>query len=110
MIADEYAYIGRDNVINRVLLIDGAVLSSDDKAAITRVTAKFGSYCLDTDVADDNITYSDGTVSLTLGLVSGIKKGLYTVKLIVYDPTMTNGKAWDSFTVFVDNWDACNDS
>lgn len=107
MTADEYAYIGRDNVIKRVLLIDGSALSAGEKAAITRVTAKFGSYCLDTAVVDDNISYNDGTVSLTIGLVTGIKKGLYTVELTVYDPTMLNGKAWGSFTVYVDNWESC---
>jgi hypothetical protein len=106
MLADENAYIGRDNIIRRVLLIDGKTLTNDDIAAINRVTARVGSHCLDT-LIGDNISYSDGVVEMTLGLIEGIKRGIYNVEVSVYDPTMTNGKAWGSFTVWIDNWESC---
>lgn len=109
MYADEYAYIGRDNIIKRQLLIDGNVLSTEDKAAITRVVVRVGSYCLDTGVGD-NITFSDDIVSVQIGLIENIRRGMYNAEITVYDSVMVNGKAWDSFTVFVDNWDACDDS
>ena len=103
---DEYAYIGRDNIIRRTLLIDGKALTSDEKAAITRVTVTVGKSCLDTAVGD-NISYSDGVVSLTIGLIEGIRRGLYNAEVTVYDPLMPNGKAWGSFTVYVDHWESC---
>jgi hypothetical protein len=106
---DEYAYIGRDNVIRRTLLIDGKALTNDEKAAVNRVTVGIGPFCLDT-VIGDNISYSDGVINLTIGLIEGIKRGKYNAEVTVYDPIMTNGKAWGSFTVYVDTWDACNDS
>lgn len=106
MIADEYAYIGRDNKTRRELLINGNELSSSDKTAITRVTVKIGPYCLDTDVGD-NISYSNGIVEMTIGLIENIRKGLYNAEVTVFDGSMTNGKAWGSFTVYVDNWDTC---
>jgi len=103
---DEYAYIGRDNIIRRTLLIDGNALTSDEKAAITRVTVNIGPFCLDTDVGD-NISYSDGVVNITVGLITGIKRGKYNAEVTVYDPLMPNGKAWGSFTIYVDNWESC---
>jgi len=107
MIADEYAYIGRDNVIKRSLLIDGKELSSAEKAAVTRVTVKIGPHCLDT-VVGDNISYSDGNFEITVGLISGIKAGMYSAEVTVYDAVLLNGKAWGSFTVYVDNWEVCD--
>lgn len=110
MVADEYAYIGRDNIIRRVLLIDGDALSVAQKAAITKVTVKIGPYCLDTTASEDPIEYSDGTVEIQVGLIPTIKRGMYTAEVTAFDATMPNGKAWGSFTVWVDTWDACDDS
>ena len=107
MIADEYAYIGRDNVIQRVLLVDGEELTEIQKLAITRVTVKVGSYCLDTEDGV-NINYDDGVVSITAGLIDGIRKGTYTADVTVYDSSIINGNAWGSFTIFVDDWGVCD--
>jgi hypothetical protein len=107
MIADENAYIGRDNKIKRALLIDGKTLSNNEKAAITQVTVKIGPHCLDT-VVGDNISYSDGVIEMTIGLIEGIRKGMYKAEITVFDALLPNGKAWGSFTVFVDNWDSCD--
>ena len=107
MIADEYAYIGRDNVIQRVLLVDEEELTSIQKAAITRVTVKIGSFCLDTDDGI-NIAYSDGVVTMTVGLIEDIRKGTYPADITVYDSSAVNGNAWGSFTVFVDDWGVCD--
>lgn len=104
MIVDEYAYIGRDNVIRRTLLIDGEELTADQKTAIERVTVKIGSYCLDTLESDDPIELDDGVVNVQVGLIPDIKRGYYTAEITVYDTVYTNGKAWGSFTVFVQNW------
>jgi len=104
MIVDEYAYIGRDNVIRRTLLIDGKELTEGQKTAVQRVTVKIGPYCLDTDESDDPIEYDDGVVNIQIGLVEDIKRGYYTAKITVYDTVYVNGKAWGSFTVFVENW------
>ena len=109
MYADEYAYIGRENVIKRQLLIDGNVLSEGDKAAINRVVVRIGPYCLDTSVGE-NIEFSGDTVSIKVGRIPNIRRGMYNAEITVYDGALVNGKAWDSFTVFVDSWDTCNDS
>lgn len=104
MIIDEYAYIGRDNIIRRALLIDGVALTNIEKAAVERVTLKLGQYCLDTDDSDDPIEYVDGVVNIQVGLIPELKRGTYTAEMTVYDTVYTNGKAWGSFTVLVEEW------
>jgi hypothetical protein len=109
MSVSENAYIGRDNVTKRVLRIDGALLTSGEQQAIERVVVNIGTYCLDTDDGI-NITYDAGVISMTIGLIDGIRAGEYTAKITVYDSVLTNGKAWDSFKVMVYPWNECDTS
>jgi hypothetical protein len=97
----ETVYLGRDNAIVRQLLQDGA----PPAAGITKVQARIGSVCLDTDT-DADITHTDGVVTLVLGKQS-LPRGLSTCALTVYDGAHPDGLAWDSFYVYVRDWAVC---
>lgn len=106
----EKVYIGLDNRTVRELTKDGESLSSDDKDAISKVQAYIGDLvCIDTTVTDDPISYSDGEVTMQLGLVSGIEAGTHTVYLTVYDTNNDNGLAWGSFQVEIVDWPTCSE-
>jgi len=106
----ETAYIGRANTIKRVLRRQGVDLSEDDRAAVTRVTANFGAFCLDTDVVADPIEYDSeaGTVAMQIGLVEGIAVGRYDLILTVFDAATPEGFAWGGFRVTVREWAVCD--
>jgi len=105
----ETAYIGRANSIKRVLQRAGEALDESSRLAITRVTAKFGTYCIDTDVGADPIEYDSatGTVSMQIGLVTGIVEGQYNLKLTAFDAATPEGFAWGNVHVLVKSWEAC---
>jgi hypothetical protein len=104
----EIAWIGRANVIRRVLQSDSVDIDSDDQAAITKVQASFGGFCIDTDVDTDLIALDGGTVEMSLGLVPSIAVGRYVVQLTVYDSVATEGYSWGSFSLIVRNWTVCD--
>jgi hypothetical protein len=104
----EYAYIGRANTIKRVLQSAAVDLTAPQQAAITRVTAGFGTYCIDTDVALDPISYADGTVEMQIGLVTGLTAGEYQVEITCYDAATPEGYAWGRFDLVVESWGACD--
>ena len=103
----EQAWINHANTIRRVLRAASDDLDSTQQAAVTRVVARIGGTCIDTDVAADPIEYSDGAVEMQLGLVPGITPGFKTVRLVVYDAETPEGKAWGEFRVRVHAWEGC---
>lgn len=106
----ETAFVGRANTIKRVLRRQGSDLGDDDRLAVTRVTANFGAYCLDTDVGADPITYDSdtGAVAMQIGLVPNIEPGRYDLTLTVFDAETPEGFAWGSFRVSVVEWATCD--
>ena len=104
----EKIYIGAENRIVRELTRSGAVLSAEDKSAITKVQAWIGeSVCLDTDEAAHPIEYADGIVTMQPGIVAGLEPGEYTVHFRVFDPDHATGLAWGSFEAEAVQWPAC---
>lgn len=103
----EKAYIGRANVIRRVLLADGEELSEFQQQGITRVQVRLRNICLDTNNVSDPITYNDGVIELQIGLIPDIQPGNYTARVTVYDNPNPEGKAWDQFPVEVMYWEVC---
>lgn len=102
----EAAYVGRENRIRRTLRINGAELTQDQRDAVTRVVATWGSIALDTDVQSDPISYIDGVVELQPGLATGIAEGEFDVKLTVFDAVSVQGRAWGHFVMDVWPWAA----
>ena len=106
----ETAYIGRANTIKRVLQKQGAVLTEAERLAITRVQAKWGTWCIDTDVGADPIEYdsSDGAVRMQIGLVPGLTVGRYDLTLTCFDAATPEGFAWGGFRLTVVEWTVCD--
>ena len=102
------AYIGRGNYQRLELRQDGELVAED---AVTRVTFKFGPYCLDTEAesppAPIALTSNATVVEMQLGLVDNIKPGPYTGKLTVYDNPHPTGIAWTHVPLLVEVWPAC---
>jgi hypothetical protein len=105
----ETVYIGRANVIRRVLQANDADLTEVQQSAVTRVQFAFGTHCLDTANVSDPISYADGVVEMQLGLVAGLEAAKNVVgRLIVYDAVTPEGKAWGSVTLQIVEWEACS--
>jgi hypothetical protein len=106
----ETVYIGRANVIQRVLQAAAVDLAAPERTAITRVQARFGDYCLDTDEATDPIAYDSttGGVSMQIGLVTGIVVGKYDLILTCFDAATPEGFAWGNFRIDVKAWPICD--
>jgi len=100
---NEYAYLGHDNTIDLILKSDG---TAQDLSAVTKITATFGSTLVEsTDKASGLITwdqsgYDIGEIRLDLGQQS-LTADTYTVPIVVYDATYTNGVVWGEIIVVV---------
>ena len=104
----ENVYIGRANIIRRELQVNGAEMTTQQKAAVTKVQVRIGTHCLDTTNIADPISYADGVVEMQLGLIPGLEASESEEALmIVYDAVYTQGKAWGSFPVVIKAWGAC---
>lgn len=100
------AYLTRDNVIRRQLLVDGSVVT---EGAVTRAVLKVGDICIDTDVAADPIELvNTGTVvEFQLGQVLGLTKGVRSAVLYIYDAEHPEGLWWESYRVRVEDGAGC---
>ena len=98
----EVVYQNRDNPIVRELLQDG----ESPAPGITRVQAKVGDVCLDTN-EDSEITLEGNVVTMVLG-GTGLALGTHRCELIVYDANHPNGISWDRFWVVVKVSEACD--
>ena len=106
----EFAWVGRANVIQRALTDGGVELSASDQEAITKVSAAFGDFCIDTETTPDLVVYEDGVVSLVIGNTPGIVPGLYRVNLTVFDAVTPEGYAWGKFNLIVRTTEDCGSS
>ena len=99
-------WIGRDNRQRLRLLQDGEVVTED---AVARAQLRFGNYCIDTDATDDPIQLVDSAtvVEMQLGLVPGLRAGLYRGQLTVFDNEAINGIAWQAVEISVNTWPVC---
>ena len=104
----EYTYNDRNNTIDLSLKADGTVV---DLSSVTRMIIEdiAGGWSVDYDVAPGNVAFDwstgiTGKVILSLGAQS-LTAGTYSVRLIVYDPSNTDGIVWgdqdDQFIITV---------
>ena len=102
-VANEYIYLGHDNTIDLILKADG---TAQDLSGVTKITATFGSTLIEsTDKASGLITwdqsgYDTGEIRLDLGQQS-LTADTYTVPIVVYDATYTNGVVWEDIRIVV---------
>lgn len=103
----EISYDGYDNTID-LLLKAGAsedALTAQDLSAVTRmVLTDDANIDIDSDVEDGAFDWDTGTTGKVIIAIGdqSIADGSYEVKLIVYDPSNTNGIVWDTFILKVE--------
>lgn len=107
----ETIYLSRDNQIDLLLKSDSSgSLAAQDLSSVTRMVLQIGTSAdpdseatVDSDVDADAFGWDTGTtgkVILSLG-DQEISAGTYLARLIVYDPTYTDGIVWDHFRLAV---------
>jgi len=100
----EIVYLGHDNTIDLQLKADDA---AQDLSAVTKITATFGSTTISSvDKAAGVITwdqagYETGEIRMALG-DEDIDEGGYSVPIVVYDPSNTDGVVWGKVNVLVE--------
>ena len=91
----ETVYLGRDNAIDIDLLADGAPV---DLSSVTRMILRDSGCVWEVDSITSPTAFDwsagDGRISMALG-DEPIPAGAYSCRLIVYDPTNTDGVVWD---------------
>ena len=91
----ETLYLGRDNGIDLTLKADGVAV---DLSSVTRMILRDAGCVWEVDSATSpgafDWSVGDGGVDLILG-DEPIPAGAYSCRLIVYDPTNTDGVVWD---------------
>jgi len=108
MAKSEKIYIDRDNLIQRQLTKAGAELSQADKDAITEAQIYIGGICWKASVSDA-VTVDDGYVILQLGPEETLPDaGTYTAYITIFDADTTDGYAWGSFKVDIEEWPGCS--
>lgn len=99
----EEIYSAHDNTIDLVLKSDDV---AQDLSEVTKITASFSDKLISsTDKASGSITwdqagYDTGEIRVDAGAES-ITAGTYTVPIIIYDTTYTNGIVWGYITITV---------
>jgi len=95
----EIVYLGADNVIDLVLLEDGAAVNL---GGVTKMSLDFEGTIISSDTSPDAFDWStgEGKLSLALGAES-IATALYNAKLMVYDAENTNGIVWGKLRIVV---------
>ena len=90
----ETAYLGRNNAIDLQLQADGAAV---DLSSVTRMILRDVSCTWEVDSTTSPGAFDwsagDGVLSIALG-DEVIAPGAYSVWLIIYDPTDTDGLVW----------------
>jgi len=102
----EIVYLGRDNTVDLLLKEDG---SAKDLSAVTRMIVKQddGDWEVDYDTYNNAFDWDTGTtgkviLDLAAALATeGVAAGEYVVRLVVYDPTNTDGLVWGRFVLEV---------
>lgn len=92
----EHVYLGRNNTIDLILKSDGV---AQDLASVTRIVAVFGDVPVSSedhengDITWDIDGYDTGEIRIAAGAAE-ITAGTYSVAVIVYDPSNTDGIQW----------------
>ena len=91
----EEIFIGHDNSVDLLLLIDGEVA---DLSNTLRMTLEFKETLIDSDTSPNAFdwTEGEGTLFLMMGEET-IPVGSYNAVLTVYDVVNDDGIVWDSF-------------
>lgn len=99
----EYTYDGHSNTIDLLLKADGTAV---DLTSVTRarLTDDENSVDIDSDEASGVFDWTHATtgkITIALGGQSLTVGETYTVRLIIYDPTNTDGLVWGEFLLRV---------
>jgi len=99
----EIFYIGHDNTIDLLLKADG---TAQDLSSVTKMVLEIGDTTIDSSVETGVFTWTGtgttGKVIIDLNEYSGsIDADTYNARLIVYDPTHTDGIVWGEFVLVV---------
>ena len=99
----EVFYLGHDNTIDLLLKADG---QAQDLSSVTRMKLVVGSTEIDSATESNVFTWTGtgttGKVIIDLNEYSGsLTAGAYTARLIVYDPTNSDGIVWGEFVLYV---------
>lgn len=99
----EYVYLGHDNTIDLILKADG---EAQDLSSVTKITATFDDLLIESSDSENGpITwavagYATGEIRLDLGAES-IPAGRYSVVIVVYDPSHSEGIVWGRVIIVV---------
>jgi hypothetical protein len=102
------AYVGRANVTDLTVQIDGETITA---GVITRAQLRLGEHCIDTAEVGDPIelTQSATVVSVQLGLIAGLLPDeRHIAQLTVYTATHTQGVAVETGTIITRAWPVCD--
>ncbi len=91
----ETVYLDHDNAIDLTLKADGVAV---DLSSVTRMILRDSGCVWDVDSTTSPTAFDwsagDGKISMSLG-DEPIPAGAYSCRLIVFDPTNTDGVVWD---------------
>ena len=102
----EIVYLTRDNTVDLLLKMDGV---AQDLSSVTRMIVAEENGVWDVDSSDyasafNWTTGTTGKLILDLAVALGtesVSASDYRVRLVVYDPTNTNGIIWDTFVLSI---------
>lgn len=106
MSVTEIVYLNRDNTVDLLLKADGV---AEDLTAVTRMIVKQedGDWSVDSDTYPSAFDWAPGTTGkVILDLAAAlaaedVSAGKYISRLVVYDPSNTNGIVWGTFLLIV---------
>ncbi len=106
MSVTEIVYLSRDNTVDLLLKTDGV---AQDLSSVTRMIVKQedGTWAIDSQTYGSAFDWTPGvTGKLILDLAAAlatenVSAGTNVVRLVVYDPTNTDGIVWDTFVLIV---------
>ena len=102
MAVKEIVYLDRDNTVDLLLKADG---SAQDLSAVTRMVLADvgGKFTVDSAVSASAFDWDTGTTGKVIIDIGGedLPAGVYTVRLILIDPTNSNGNVWGDFELTI---------
>ena len=97
----ETIYLSHDNTIELLLKSNG---TPQDLSSVNRVQLEFPSVTLDSNTHPEYFNWNTGTTGklvISAGSAS-LSSGAYEAKLIVYDPSHTNGVVWGKLEIVIE--------
>lgn len=106
MSVTETVYLNRDNTVDLLLKADGV---AQDLSSVTRMILKEenGVWSIDSQTYGSAFNWNPGTTGkVILDLAAAladqsVTTGSNVVRLVVYDPSNTDGIVWDTFVLIV---------